>query len=222
MNRFWLQSSVTLSERGRGNAAQGLQRAQLRRMLSGAAEQCQEAAAWGGLILPLIEHSWVHLGRLELHRGKFCNRCTELQSVQTESKAVVILQTCPQKSELQRLSSLGGLLSGSFSFSHREHLSLLLQRQGEKRICEESWRFCAGLPQCSHWTKGGCYLTLLGSDAGEMAFFFSLLPWRWWDQTINELSDGAGNIMPYAAGWMEDNNPASQPSTYQNTSSRLW
>lgn len=39
---------------------------------------------------------------------------------------------------------LKGVVVRSFSFSHREHISLLLQLQGEKRICEERWKFCAG------------------------------------------------------------------------------
>lgn len=56
MNRFWLQSSATISERGRGNAVRGLKRAQLKRMLCGAAEQCQEAACLRG------SHAATHSG----------------------------------------------------------------------------------------------------------------------------------------------------------------
>lgn len=47
--------------------------------------------------------------------------------------------------------------------------------------------------------------------------FFSLLPWRWSDRTINEMSDEAGNILPDVAGWMWDNNPVYQPSTYTSS-----
>lgn len=49
--------------------------------------------------------------------------------------------------------------------------------------------------------------------------FYSRLPWWWSDQTANETSDGAGDIITYAAGRVWENNAVYQVSAYQSSSS---
>lgn len=109
----------------------------------------------------------------------------------------------------------------SFCFGRRECLPLLPELWREKQDPCGVMRVSCWLPQRSLLNQTRCALPNTAGQHSQRNGFFSLLPWRWSDQTANEMSDGAGDIIPYAAGWMWENNAVNQVSPYQSSSSWL-
>lgn len=106
----------------------------------------------------------------------------------------------------------------SFSVGHSQYQRMLLElRRGKQGLCRVMRVLC-WLPQHSPLHRARCVLPNTAGQHCQRNGFYSLLPWRWSDQSANEMSDGAGDIIPYAAGWMGENN---QVSIYQSSSSWL-
>lgn len=116
---------------------------------------------------------------------------------------------------------LKGVVIRSFSFGRREYPPLLLRLRRQKQDLCRVMRVLCWLLQRSQLNQTR---RALPNAAGQHCWrngFYSLLPWWWSDQTANEMSDGAGAIIPYVAGWVWENNAVYQVSTYHSSSSWL-
>lgn len=95
---------------------------------------------------------------------------------------------------------------------------MFLELWREKQDLCRVMRVLCWLPLHSPLHRVRCVLPNTAGQHCQRNRFYSLLPWWWSDQSANQMSDGAGNIIPYMAGWMGENN---QVSTYQSSSSWL-